>query len=118
MIPWMRTKSYRTTSVPEDPFVILLNGPSYPQLRYFFVRFPLPFSFIDWASEYLKNGLISLGRDELTIHIVMRDERILGDSQFVDSILSRAGEDDERRNDLRSRGNDLERVRRRVGVHC
>jgi hypothetical protein len=47
---------------------------------------------------------------------VMSDERILGDSHFVDSILSRPSEDYERRNELRRRGYDLERVDRRVGV--
>jgi hypothetical protein len=47
---------------------------------------------------------------------VMSDERILGDSQFVDSILSRASGDYECRNELRRRRYDLERVGRRVGV--
>jgi hypothetical protein len=45
---------------------------------------------------------------------VMNDERILGDSEFVESILSQAGEKYERRYGLKSRGYNLDRVAKRV----
>lgn len=45
---------------------------------------------------------------------VMSDERILGDSDFVDSILSHAGEKYERQYELKRHGYDLNRVVKRV----
>jgi putative transposase len=42
------------------------------------------------------------------------DERILGDSEFVDSILLRAEEKITRQSELRRRGHDLERIAERV----
>jgi putative transposase len=45
---------------------------------------------------------------------VMSDERILGDSDFVDSVLSHAGEKYERQYELKRRGYDLNRVVKRV----
>ncbi len=53
------------------------------------------------------------GRDH-----VMSDERILGDTDFVDSVLSRAGEACERRYELKRRGYDLERIAGRVAEIC
>ena len=44
----------------------------------------------------------------------MSDERILGDSDFVDSILSQSGEQFERRHQLRRQGYDLDRIAERV----
>ena len=44
----------------------------------------------------------------------MSDERILGDSDFVDSVISRSGEDYERKQKLRQRGYDLDRIAGRV----
>lgn len=45
---------------------------------------------------------------------VMSDERILGDSDFVESVLSQAAEKYERRYELKRRGYDLNRIARRV----
>ncbi len=55
------------------------------------------------ARELLKGG----------VHI-MSDERILGDSDFVDSVLSQAEEHYERRHKLRRQGYDLDRIAERV----
>jgi len=44
----------------------------------------------------------------------MSDERILGDSEFVDRVLSRAGEKYERRYELKRQGYDLDRIAERV----
>ena len=55
------------------------------------------------AREILKGG----------VHI-MSDERILGDSDFVDSVISQSEEHFERRHKLRRRGYDLERIAERV----
>jgi hypothetical protein len=49
------------------------------------------------------------GRDR-----IMSDERILGDSDFVDAVLSQAGETYDRRYDLIRQGYDLNRVIQRV----
>jgi putative transposase len=49
---------------------------------------------------------------------VMSDERILGDSEFVDSVLSRANERYERRYELKRRGYDLDRIAKRVAEIC
>jgi putative transposase len=49
---------------------------------------------------------------------VMSDERILGDSAFVDSVLAEAKETYERRYELRRRGYDLERIAKRVAEIC
>lgn len=49
---------------------------------------------------------------------VMSDERILGDSGFVDSVLGEAKEAYERRYELKRRGYDLERIARRVAKIC
>ena len=45
---------------------------------------------------------------------VMSDERILGDSEFVDSVLSQAEEKYERHYELKRRGYDLDRIAERV----
>ncbi len=45
---------------------------------------------------------------------VMSDERILGDSEFVESVLSEAGEKYERHYELKRRGYDLDRIAERV----
>ena len=45
---------------------------------------------------------------------MMSDERILGDSEFVDSVLSQANEKYERRYELKRRGYDLDRIAKRV----
>lgn len=45
---------------------------------------------------------------------VMSDERILGDSDFVDTVLSQADERYERRYELKRRGYDLARIAKRV----
>lgn len=45
---------------------------------------------------------------------VMSDERILGDSAFVDSVLARAEEQYERRYQLKRRGYDLNRIAQKV----
>ena len=45
---------------------------------------------------------------------VMSDERILGDSDFVESILSQADEKYERQYDIQRRGYNLDRVAQRV----
>ena len=45
---------------------------------------------------------------------MMSDERILGDSEFVDSVISQAGERYERRHHLKRQGYDLDRVTQRV----
>ena len=50
------------------------------------------------------------GRDH-----VMSDERILGDSDFVDSIISQSGEHYERRYELKRQGFDLDCI---AGVGC
>ena len=71
--------------------------------------------------ELTGGGLIrSLGgwteaRDALKggVHI-MSDERILGDSDFVDSVISQSEEHYERRHKLRRQGYDLDRVAERV----
>ena len=71
--------------------------------------------------ELTRGGLIrSLGgwteaRDALKggVHI-MSDERILGDSDFVDSVISQSKEDYERKHKLRRRGYDLDRIAERV----
>lgn len=55
------------------------------------------------AKEKLK------GRDH-----VMSDERILGDADFVDSVISRAEEQYERRHQLKRQGYDLNRIASRV----
>ena len=47
------------------------------------------------------------------VHI-MSDERILGDSDFVDSVISRSAEDYERKYKLRRQGYDLDRIAERV----
>jgi REP element-mobilizing transposase RayT len=49
---------------------------------------------------------------------VMSDERILGDSDFVDSVLSQAHERYERRYELKRRGYDLDRITKRVAEVC
>jgi REP element-mobilizing transposase RayT len=49
---------------------------------------------------------------------VMSDERILGDSGFVDSVLREANEAYERRYELKLRGYDLERIVKRVAEIC
>jgi len=46
---------------------------------------------------------------------VMSDERILGDSAFVENVLSRADEAYERRYELKRMGYDTERIAKRVG---
>jgi len=56
------------------------------------------------AKEKLK------GRDH-----VMSDERILGDSDFVDSVISQSEEQYERRHQLKRQGYDLDRIASRVG---
>ena len=81
--------------------------------------------------EYVNSGLGQGRRDELTggglvrsaggwsgvkelrrqgQDHVMSDERILGDSEFVDRVLSRAGEKYERRYELKRQGYDLNRI--------
>lgn len=45
---------------------------------------------------------------------VMSDERILGDSDFVDSVISQSQEHYERRDELRGQGYDLARIAERV----
>jgi len=45
---------------------------------------------------------------------VMSDERILGDSEFVDSVLSQAEEKYERHYELKRQGYDLNRIAERV----
>ena len=45
---------------------------------------------------------------------VMSDERILGDLDFVDSVISRSDEQYERRHKLKRRGYDLDRIDGRV----
>ena len=72
-------------------------------------------------NELTGGGLIrSLGgwteaRDALKggVHI-MSDERILGDSDFVDSVISQSDEHYERRHKLRRKGYDLARIAQRV----
>ncbi len=44
----------------------------------------------------------------------MSDERILGDSEFVESVLSRAAEKYDRHYELRRRGYDLNRIAGRI----
>jgi len=55
------------------------------------------------AREVLKGG----------VHI-MSDERILGDSDFVDSVISQSQEHYERRHNLKRQGYDLDRIAERV----
>ena len=57
--------------------------------------------------------LRGMGKDH-----VMSDERILGDSDFVDSVLSQAKEGYERQYDLKRRGYDLEMIAKRVAQIC
>jgi putative transposase len=45
---------------------------------------------------------------------IMSDERILGDSDFVDSVICQAGEKFERRHKLKRQGFDLHRIAERV----
>lgn len=45
---------------------------------------------------------------------IMSDERILGESEFVESVLSQANETYERRYELKRRGYDLDRIAKRV----
>lgn len=47
---------------------------------------------------------------------VMRDERILGDSEFVENFLSQADEQYERRYELKRLGYDADRIAKRVAV--
>jgi putative transposase len=49
---------------------------------------------------------------------VMSDERILGGSEFVDSVLTQADEEYERRYELKRRGYGLERIASRVAEIC
>ena len=56
----------------------------------------------------VKRGSLK-GRDH-----VMSDERILGDSDFVDSIISQCEEQYERRYELKRQGFDLDRIAARV----
>jgi hypothetical protein len=84
--------------------------------------------------SFVKEGLAQGRREELTggglirslggwnearkalkggVHI-MSDERILGDSDFVDSVISRSEEHYERRHNLRRQGYDLDRIAERV----
>ena len=48
----------------------------------------------------------------------MSDERILGDSGFVDTVLSEAKEAYERKYELKRRGYDVERIAKRVAEIC
>ena len=57
--------------------------------------------------------LRGMGKDH-----VMSDERILGDSDFVDSVLSQAKEGYERQYELKRRGYDLEMIAKRVAQLC
>jgi putative transposase len=73
--------------------------------------------------ELMGGGLIrSLGgwtavRDALKTGVhIMSDERILGDSYFVDSVISQSEEHYERKHKLRSQGYDLNRIAERVSV--
>ena len=50
---------------------------------------------------------------EAGIH-VMSDERILGDTDFVDSVISQSAEAFERRTKLRRQGYDLDRIAEKV----
>jgi REP element-mobilizing transposase RayT len=56
-------------------------------------------------------------REEGSDH-VMSDERILGDSGFVESMLSQANEEYERRYELKRRGYGLDRIAGRVAEIC
>lgn len=49
---------------------------------------------------------------------MMSDERILGESDFVDSVLSQANERYERHYELKRRGYDLDRIAERVAEVC
>lgn len=49
---------------------------------------------------------------------IMSDERILGDSEFVDTVLSQANETYERRYELKGQGYDLQRIAERVAEIC
>jgi len=57
--------------------------------------------------------LRGMGKDH-----VMSDERILGDSDFVDSVLSQAKEGYERQYELKRRGYDLEVIAKKVAQIC
>jgi chromosomal replication initiation ATPase DnaA len=48
----------------------------------------------------------------------MSDERILGDSEFVESVLTQVNEAYDRRYELKLRGFDLERIAERVAEVC
>ena len=48
---------------------------------------------------------------------MMSDERILGESEFVDSVLSQANERYERRYELQRRGYDLHRIAKNAETH-
>jgi hypothetical protein len=63
-----------------------------------------------WSEVWKRRGM---GKDHM-----MGDERILGDSRFVDSILDGANEAYERRYELKRRGFDLERIGKRVAEIC
>jgi len=84
--------------------------------------------------SFVKEGVVQGRREELTggglirslggwtaardalkggVH-VMSDERILGDSEFVDSVILQSDEHYERRHKLRQQGYDLDRVAQRV----
>ena len=79
-----------------------------------------------WRDELTRGRLIrSLGGwaevEKLRLKVqnhIKSDERILGDSDFVDSVLSQAGETYDRHHELRRRGYDLNRIAKRVGVIC
>jgi hypothetical protein len=89
--------------------------------------------------EYMKDGIEQGRREELTggglirslggwsevkrltgkgKDHVMSDERILGDSGFVDSVLSQAKEGYERRYELKRLGYDLDGIAKRVAQIC
>ena len=53
------------------------------------------------------------GRDHVT-----SDERVLGDSEFVESVLRQTEEECERKYELKRRGYDLERIAERVAELC
>lgn len=57
---------------------------------------------------------VKKARSKRGVH-VMSDERVLGDSDFVRSILSEAGEAFERRHQLKAQGYDMDRIAERVG---
>lgn len=79
-----------------------------------------------WRDELTRGRLIwSLGGwaevEKLRLKVqnhIKGDERILGDSDFVDSVVSQVGETYDRHHELRRRGYDLNRIAERVGVIC